>query len=44
MVLAEEVIGDGARVTRAGLVMSAAAFLGYIGVAWMIRLDEARSP
>jgi hypothetical protein len=44
MVLAEEVVGDGARVTRAGLIMSAAAFLGYIGVAWVIRLDEARSP
>ncbi len=44
MVMAEEVIGDGARVTQAGLTMSAAAFLGYIGVAWLIRLDEARSP
>lgn len=41
MVLAEEVIGDGARVTRAGLVMSAAAFLGYVGVAWLIRRDDA---
>ncbi len=41
MVMAEEVIGDGARVTRAGLVMSAAAFLGYVGVAWLIRRDEA---
>ena len=43
MVMAEEVIGDGARVTRAGLMMSAAAFVGYVGVAWLIRLDEARS-
>ena len=43
MVMAEAVIGDGARVTRAGLTMSAAAFIGYIGVAWLIRLDEARS-
>ncbi len=41
MVMAEEVIGDRARVTRAALVMSAAAFLGYIGVAWLIRRDEA---
>ena len=40
MVLSEEVIGDGARVTRAGLMMSAAAFLGYIGVAWLIRRDD----
>ena len=43
MVMAEEGIGDGARVTRAGLVMSAAAFLGYVGIAWFIRYDEARS-
>lgn len=43
MVMAEEVIGDGARVTRAGLKMSAAAFVGYIAVAWLTRLDEARS-
>ena len=40
MVLSEEVIGDGARVTRAGLAMSAAAFLGYVGVAWLIRRDD----
>ena len=44
MIMAEEVIGDGgARVTRAGLMISAAAFLGYVGVAGIIRLDEARS-
>ena len=42
MVMAEEVIGDGARVTRAGLMISAAAFLGYVGVAGIIRLNEAR--
>ncbi|MCS3639814.1 ABC transporter permease [Salinibacter ruber] len=41
MVMAEEVIGEGARVTRAGLTMSAAAFLGYIGIAWLIRRDDA---
>jgi hypothetical protein len=40
MVMAEVVIGEGARVTRAGLVMSAAAFLGYLGVSWLIRRDE----
>lgn len=43
MVMAEEVIGDGARVTQAGLRMCAAAFVGYIAVAWLIRRDEARS-
>lgn len=43
MVMAEEVIGEGARVTRVGLRMCAAAFVGYIAVAWLIRLTEARS-
>ena len=43
MVMAEEVIGDGARITQAGLRMCAAAFVGYIAVAWLIRRDEARS-
>lgn len=42
MVMAEEVIGDGARVTQTGLTISAAAFLGYLGTAWIVRLDEAR--
>ncbi|MFB6099604.1 MAG: ABC transporter permease [Salinibacter sp.] len=43
MVMAEAVIGDGARVTRAGLLMSAATFVGYIVVAGLIRLRETRS-
>jgi hypothetical protein len=43
MVMAEEVIGDGARVTRAALTVSAAAFVGYLAVSWLIRLDEAQS-
>ncbi|MFB6274276.1 MAG: ABC transporter permease [Salinibacter sp.] len=43
MVMAEEVLGNGARVTRAGLTLSMAAFLGYIGVAWLIRLNGVRS-
>jgi len=43
MVMAEEVIGDGARVTQAGLRMSAAAFIGYIAVGGLIRRDEAQS-
>ncbi|MCS3656845.1 ABC transporter permease [Salinibacter ruber] len=42
MVMAEAVIGEGARVTRAGLTVSAAAFLGYIGIAWLVRRDDAR--
>ena len=44
MVMAEEVIGDGARVTRAALAMSAAAFVGYFAVSLLVRLDEAQSP
>ena len=43
MVMAEEVIGDGARITRAALAMSAAAFVGYVGVSLLVRFDEARS-
>lgn len=43
MVMAEEVIGNGARITRAALAMSAAAFVGYFAVALLIRLDEAKS-
>ncbi len=37
MVMAEAVIGEGARVTHAGLTLSVAAFLGYVAVAWAIR-------
>lgn len=44
MVMAEQVIGDGARVTRAGLRISAMAFLGYLGTAWIVRRSEGGSP
>lgn len=40
MVMAEEVIGEGARVTRAGLRMCAAAFVGYVAVAWFVRIPK----
>lgn len=43
MVMAEQLIGERPRVTRAAVVISVAAFLGYVWVAWIIRLDEARS-
>lgn len=43
MVMAEEVIGEGARITRDGLEVSAAAFVGYLGAAWIIRLENAQS-
>lgn len=39
MVMIEEVIGDGARLTRAALVVSVAAFLGYLGTAWIVRRE-----
>ncbi len=40
MLLVEEVVGDGARLSRAVLVVTTAAFLGYVGTAWIIRLDR----
>lgn len=42
MVMAESALGERARITRSGVTISAAAFVGYIIVAWIIRLDEAR--
>jgi uncharacterized membrane protein YqjE len=40
MLMVEEVVGDGARLSRAVLTITAAAFLGYLGTAWIIRLDR----
>ncbi len=39
MLLFEHVAGDGAHLTRAVLGIGGAAFIGYIGTAWIIRLD-----
>lgn len=41
MVLAEAVMGDGARLSRAAVTMSGAAFVGYVGTAWIVRLGES---
>jgi hypothetical protein len=41
MVMAEEVVGDGARLTRAAIIVALAAFGGYVGTAWIIRLDQS---
>ncbi len=41
MVMTEEVVGDGARLTRAALIVTVAAFLGYLGTAWIIRREMA---
>ena len=41
MVMTEEVVGDGAALTRAALVVTGAAFLGYLGTAWIVRREMA---
>jgi len=44
MLMVEEVVGEGARMSRAVLTLTAAAFFGYLGTAWIIRLDRPRKP
>lgn len=39
MLLVEEVVGDGARLSRAAIAVTTAAFFGYLGTAWIIRRD-----
>lgn len=43
MLMAEEVVGDGARFTRAVITVTAAAFAGYVGTAWIVRVDGSTS-
>lgn len=43
MVMTEEVVGEGARLSRAALVVTAAAFLGYVGTAWIVRREMSAS-
>lgn len=40
MLMVEEVVGPGARLSRAAVTVTAAAFFGYLGTAWIIRLDR----
>jgi hypothetical protein len=40
MLMVEEVVGRGARLSRAAVTVTVAAFLGYLGTAWIIRLDR----
>ncbi|PSQ97867.1 MAG: ABC transporter permease [Bacteroidetes bacterium SW_9_63_38] len=40
MLMVEEVVGRGGRLSRAAVTVTAAAFLGYLGTAWIIRLDR----
>jgi len=37
MLMTEEVVGEGGRLSRAVVTVTAAAFLGYLGTAWIIR-------
>jgi hypothetical protein len=39
MLMTEEVVGDGARMSRAVVTVTLAAFLGYLGTAWIIRRE-----
>lgn len=42
MVMTEEVVGGGARLSRAAITMAVAAFVGYLATAWIVR-REVRS-
>jgi uncharacterized protein YacL len=44
MLMVEEVVGPGARLSRAVVAVTAAAFLGYLGTAWIIRREESAKP
>jgi hypothetical protein len=39
MLMTEEVTGGGARFSQAAVTVTAAAFLGYLGIAWIIRRE-----
>lgn len=41
MVLSEEVIGQGARLSRAAVTISVAAFVGYVGTTWLVRQKDS---
>jgi hypothetical protein len=44
MLMAEEVAGGGARLSRAVVAVTAAAFFGYLGTAWIIRSERPTDP
>jgi len=44
MLMTEEVVGGGARLSRAAVTVTAAAFLGYVGTAWIIRREMSSDP
>jgi hypothetical protein len=39
MLMTEEVAGGGARLSRAVIAVTLAAFVGYLGTAWIIRRE-----
>jgi hypothetical protein len=39
LLMGEHVVGTGARLSRATIAVTAAAFIGYIGTAYILRLD-----
>jgi len=39
MLMTEEVVGGGARLSRAVVAVTLAAFLGYLGTAWIVRRE-----
>jgi hypothetical protein len=39
MLMTEEVVGGGAHLSRAAVTITIAAFLGYLGTAWIIRRE-----
>lgn len=41
MLMVEEVVGTGMRPSRAVITMTVAAFAGYLGTAWIIRLEHS---
>lgn len=44
MLMTEEVVGEGARLSRAVVTVTTASFLGYLGTAWIIRREMSSDP
>lgn len=44
MLMVEEVAGSGARLSRAVIAVPLAAFVGYLGTAWIIRREGSTEP
>jgi hypothetical protein len=43
MLVAEQVVGSSLRFTRATAGVGAAAFIGYVGTAWVVRREVRRA-